>query len=178
MLCPASSVGNHCSWREPIAKHKYCSGALRVTYRMRKHLQLGDMVKQFSAWQVRPQAILQRPDRYILLVRDSMVAELESTLKSAARESLLLYGQWKGYWERPGMEQLKRWSEAEGMRFFYAHTSGHAMTKDLQQLAEALKPKLIVPVHTSCPEEYAGLFTTPVKVANDGETISICRTGK
>ena len=150
----------------------------RLTYRMRKHLQLGDMVKQFSAWQVRPQAILQRPDRYILLVRDSMVAELESTLKSAARESLLLYGQWKGYWERPGMENLKQWSEDAGMRFLYAHTSGHAMTKDLQQLAAALKPKFIVPVHTSCPEEYAGLFTTPVKVANDGETISICRTGK
>ena len=73
------------------------------------------------------------------------------------------------------MEQLKRWSEAAGMRFLYAHTSGHAMTKDLQQLAAALKPKLIVPVHTSCPEEYAGLFATPVKVANDGEAISIDR---
>ena len=73
------------------------------------------------------------------------------------------------------MEQLKRWSEAAGMRFLYAHTSGHAMTKDLQQLAAALKPKLIVPVHTSCPGEYAGLFATPVKVANDGEAISIDR---
>ena len=145
----------------------------RLTRRMRKHMQLGDMVNQFSAWQVKPKQIMQRPDRFILLVRDSMVPELEASLQNAARGSLLLYGLWKGYWGRPGMEQLKRWSEDAGMRFLYAHTSGHAMTKDLQQLAAALKPKLIVPVHTSCPEEYAGLFTTPVRVANDGEKLCL-----
>ena len=42
--------------------------------------------------------------------------------------------------------------------FFYAHTSGHATTKDLQRLVEALQPKKIVPVHTTCPESYAAVF--------------------
>lgn len=145
----------------------------RLTFRMKQHLQLGDMVKQFSAWQVKPEQILQHPDRFIMLVRDSMVSELESSLQTAAQGALLLYGLWKGYWGRPGMEQLKRWSENAGMRFLYAHTSGHAMTKDLQKLTGALKPKLIIPVHTSCPEAYADLFAAPVHVANDGERMCI-----
>ena len=156
-----------------FGKHLAVFFPRRLTYRMSKHLQLGDMVKQFRAWQVKPEQVLQHPDRFILLVRDSMAPELESSLKNAAQGSLLLYGMWKGYWERPGMEHLKSWSENAGMRFLYAHTSGHAMTKDLQQLAGALNPKIIVPVHTSAPIAFTGLFSAPIKVARDGEQIEL-----
>ena len=51
------------------------------------------------------------------------------------------------------------------------HTSGHADTDTLKQMVEAIKPKNIVPIHTFSGSEYDKIFTTPIVLMNDGETI-------
>ena len=91
----------------------------------------------------------------------------------AARGALFLYGMWKGYWDRPQMQNLKSWVEQAGMQFQYAHTSGHAVTADLKRLAFALRPGKIVPIHTTCTDDYEMHFDVPVSVAQDGVPISI-----
>lgn len=145
----------------------------RLCQRMRRHLGMGHVLDKFGTWRVKPDEIRRRPDRYILLVRDNMVPELQLALRDAAEEALLLYGLWKGYLDRPGMKNLQRWVEKAHMQFLYAHTSGHAVTADLKRLACALKPKTIVPIHTTCPEEYAKHFDVPVWVAQDSVPIRI-----
>ena len=145
----------------------------RLCRRMRLHMGLGHVLDQFGEWRVKPDAIRRQPGRYILLVRDNMAPELEATLKVAAHGALFLYGLWKGYWDRPGMQNLHGWVRRANMQFLYAHTSGHAMTCDLQRLVRALQPKMVVPIHTTCPEEYAAHFNAPVMVAQDGVPIRI-----
>ena len=44
------------------------------------------------------------------------------------------------------------------VNFVYAHTSGHATVGDLQKFAEALNPKMLVPVHTEHKDEFKTLF--------------------
>ena len=71
------------------------------------------------------------------------------------------------------MQNLKSWVEQAGMQFQYAHTSGHAVTADLKRLVRALRPGKIVPIHTTCPDDYEMHFDAPVSVAQDGVPISI-----
>jgi ribonuclease J len=49
----------------------------------------------------------------------------------------------------------------------HCHTSGHAPVADLQRLAKALAPKMLVPIHSFHPEEFAALFGQ-VHVKEDG----------
>jgi ribonuclease J len=48
------------------------------------------------------------------------------------------------------------------------HASGHARIEDLQELAAALAPARVVPIHTSAPERYDRFFER-VEVHEDNE---------
>lgn len=141
--------------------------------RMRLHLEMGAVLDQFGIWRIHPSEFRRQPDRYILLVRDSMAAELKPELGDTAHGALFLYGLWKGYWNRSRMQNLQDWVEAAEINFCYAHTSGHAVTADLNRLAAALQPEQIVPVHTSQPEDYERYFGPKVRVAMDGAAIRV-----
>ena len=52
------------------------------------------------------------------------------------------------------------------------HVSGHAYTKDLKTLAETLKPKTLIPIHTQSPEAFKDLLPDiNVKVLSDNEPL-------
>ncbi|MCL0047333.1 hypothetical protein M1M98_03625, partial [Thermodesulfovibrionales bacterium] len=53
------------------------------------------------------------------------------------------------------------------------HTSGHADIETLNQLANAIKPKNIVPIHTFRGYEYKQYFNYPVLELQDGEEVKI-----
>jgi ribonuclease J len=58
------------------------------------------------------------------------------------------------------------------VNFVYAHTSGHATVDDLQKFAAALRPKMLVPVHT----EYGNKFETHfnnVVLLEDGNELNL-----
>jgi len=53
------------------------------------------------------------------------------------------------------------------------HTRGHADTKTLTKMAEAIKPKNIVPIHTFEGDKYKSIFNEPVRELKNGEIIKI-----
>ena len=63
---------------------------------------------------------------------------------------------------------LFRSSDPE-INFIYAHSSGHAPLEDLHKLAAALKPKMLVPIHTEDAEGFKSQFEN-VTTLMDGET--------
>jgi ribonuclease J len=80
----------------------------------------------------------------------------------------VIYSQWKGYLSSSndnyyGAEAVAAFQHDPQVNFVYAHTSGHATVKDLQKFAEALTPKMLVPVHTESSEDFEKIFS---KVAN------------
>ncbi len=80
-----------------------------------------------------------------------------------------IYSMWSGYLERTDLQQLLK---SYGIELTEIHTSGHAYIRDLMKLADALKPKRIVPIHTFYPDLYASLWSNVVQL-DDGQTYKI-----
>jgi len=52
---------------------------------------------------------------------------------------------------------LNNWLELFKLKRFQAHASGHASGKEIAEAIDAIKPKLLFPVHTEYPESFKGL---------------------
>ena len=75
---------------------------------------------------------------------------------------------WKGYLT----DKLKEYCNQKELEIELVHTSGHATLDDLKAFAGALKPKVLIPIHTFESEKYPKLFKN-VKVLEDGEDFEI-----
>jgi ribonuclease J len=89
----------------------------------------------------------------------------------------VIYSQWLGYLkcsneEYFGAEQFAAYRNDPRVNFVYAHTSGHATVEDLQAFASALKPEILVPVHTETPEDFQGLFQNVINLS-DGQKFDL-----
>ena len=63
---------------------------------------------------------------------------------------------------------FQEWRERNGIPMTQLHTSGHASYLDLKRFAEALNPKILVPIHTFNPREFTNL-SPKVEQKRDGE---------
>jgi ribonuclease J len=93
--------------------------------------------------------------------------------KNAAAPVNVIYSQWLGYLDgnHPdyyGSDRISACRSDPAVNFVYAHSSGHAPLMDLQKLAAALKPKMLVPIHTEDAEGFRSQFEN-VKTFMDGE---------
>ncbi|QXE92782.1 MBL fold metallo-hydrolase [Geomonas subterranea] len=84
----------------------------------------------------------------------------------------VVYSQWLGYLKSPngeyyGAEEMAAYQNDPVINFIYAHTSGHATVEDLQRFAEALNPKMLVPVHTEVNDRFSHSFQN-VNIQTDG----------
>ncbi|MEI6207728.1 MAG: MBL fold metallo-hydrolase [Desulfuromonadales bacterium] len=84
----------------------------------------------------------------------------------------VIYSQWLGYLSYKnedyfGAEAMAGYRNDHQVNFMYAHTSGHATVEDLKMFAEALSPKMLVPVHTEHAGQYGKLFQHP-EIIEDG----------
>jgi ribonuclease J len=75
----------------------------------------------------------------------------------------VIYSQWLGYLkctneEYFGSEEFFAYRSDPKINFVYAHTSGHATVEDLQEFAQAIKPKQLVPIHTEHSDQFDKLF--------------------
>ncbi|MCP3681381.1 MAG: MBL fold metallo-hydrolase [bacterium] len=86
----------------------------------------------------------------------------------------LIYSQWKGYLEPEhemyGTHEISAYQTDEMINFVYAHTSGHATLHDLKIFANAIKPKMLVPIHTEHSGNYKFEFEN-VHELRDGEVL-------
>ena len=97
--------------------------------------------------------------------------------KKAGQPVNVIYSQWLGYLDGShadyfGCDKISAYREDPEVNFVYAHTSGHAPVEDLQRLAAALKPKMLVPIHTEHGEDFSQIFANVVTL-NDGEVFDL-----
>ena len=84
-----------------------------------------------------------------------------------------VYSMWKGYLEKSdSMKGLKSWMCEHGVNFEFVHTSGHIKLEDLIRFSKELKPKMLIPIHSSYPEQFKEHMAN-VRLAQDGEVITI-----
>ena len=101
----------------------------------------------------------------------SIMSRLADNLQKAKplNEAHYIYSMWEGYLERD--ERFRLFSERFNIPLTEIHTSGHAYLQDLQRLAEALKPKTIIPMHTLGGDIFKEHFANVVRL-DDGESFS------
>jgi len=116
--------------------------------------------------------IKKEPKRYLIKNSRTRVLMDICDLETAG----VIYSQWKGYMsEEYNPKRCRSFKELEKdprVSFLYAHTSGHAVLKDLQRFAKAVSPKMLIPVHTEHKERYREYFDN-VKLLEDGEEFQI-----
>jgi len=125
-----------------------------------------EFARSFSARRVYPEDLAVTASNSVMLFRASMIRDLEDAdcLDGAA----LIYSLWRGYLDREQQRPLLEWLDRRSIPRFDCHTSGHAAPRDLRRLAEALKPRVVVPVHSEVPDRYLEVFDNAA-LKRDGE---------
>lgn len=126
---------------------------------------------------IKPAVIMASPADYLQAIRLSGSRFIEAYL--GEKPVNVIYSQWLGYLDgdetQYGASQLNHLRDDPRINFIYAHTTGHALLEDLKRLADALHPKMLVPVHTDYPEEFKDHFENVVML-EDGKSIVLPKT--
>lgn len=108
--------------------------------------------------------ILATPDRFMMLVRPSMILhDLSGRLPLGTR---LLYGMWAGYRANSNWKQTEQALKSLGGKLIDCHASGHAHGNDLFAFIEKLAPQKILPVHTNSAATFQKHFGSKCKTAS------------
>lgn len=117
------------------------------------------------------------PKKY--LIKSSYVDKLFKEM--ACTHATVIYSMWKGYLQQDhnnrGFKKYQLLQNNKGITFVTIHTSGHAQIDDLKRLAEALQPRLIVPIHTEHKDMYKEYFDNVHKL-DDGEVLDLSEEKK
>lgn len=85
----------------------------------------------------------------------------------------VVWSLWDGYLTDPRGQQFVASLDQAGVPLIHYHTSGHASPADLRRLVQALKPAVIVPIHTEAPDQYTEVLGREATPQADGEWWSI-----
>jgi len=127
---------------------------------------LFDLVEDFSYCRVYPEDIARIANDSVMLFRPSMAQDVLEV--GCVDNAILIYSLWSGYLKEERYQWFCEWLDGHNVPVIERHSSGHAPLHDLQRFAKALAPNLIVPIHTSEPDQYPLLFDN-VKIKSDGE---------
>lgn len=122
-----------------------------------------DLVAPFRRRRIYPRELRQRRGNLVMSFRPSMALDLErADCLDGAR---VIYSMWPGYLERSS-PNLRQWCDQNGISFDIVHTSGHATASDLKRLVSAIKPKVLIPIHTLAAERFRDLGGPVRRVPN------------
>ena len=132
----------------------------------------GDFRKRLYRHKVKREELHATPESFLYFGKMSGFRLIDE-FKNAAAPVNVIYSQWLGYLDGNrgdyfGSSNIAAYREDPAVNFLYAHTSGHAPLVDLKRLAAALKPRMLVPIHTEHAERFQDHFdnVTPIQ---DGE---------
>jgi ribonuclease J len=136
----------------------------------------GDFRKRLYLHRVRREELHATPESFLYFGKMSSF-HLIDEFKNAAAPVNVTYSQWLGYLDGKhsdyyGSDQIAAYRSDPTVNSVYAHTSGHAPVEDLKKLATALKPRMLVPIHTEHGEDFSQLFANVV-THNDGEAFVV-----
>ena len=129
-----------------------------------------DLLYPFKSFKITKEEISCEKDKIVMLIRPSMTFDLKHI--PGIDGGNFIYSMWKGYLDNSSVTDFVLYFTSMGFTSHSIHTSGHADISTLKAMANAIKPKTIIPIHTIKPEDYHDLFDFPVRVLIDGEVVS------
>ncbi len=126
-----------------------------------------DLVERHRANRIFAEDLKALAPRAALLFRPAMLPDLDRA--GCLEGAVAVWSQWAGYLARERGAEISAALDARGIPLEEVHTSGHAGIADLKRLAEALAPKMLVPIHTFEPHRFPEYFGAMARRKNDGE---------
>jgi len=130
-----------------------------------KRRKLFDLAASFKTARIYPENLTGEAAKSVMLFRPSMAKDLEKAECLAGAR--MVHSLWGGYLQQDRHRPFLDWLRHHDIPMTRCHTSGHAPVTDLQRLAKAVAPRMLVPVHSFHPQEFAALFGQ-VHVKEDG----------
>ena len=149
---------------------------IRVCYpqliaRRFEKLGLHDLMERHRGNGIRWPRINEIEGKAVMLIRPGFMPNIKRylTLKGAT----WIYSMWHGYFEQSeSLRNLRNYLKEKDVRIEELHTSGHATISELIDLANALSPKMIIPIHTFYPQKFKDHFSN-VRLVDNGEELDI-----
>jgi len=126
---------------------------------------------EFKKFKITKEEISNQSEKIVMLVRPSMQKDLERINKIEGGN--LIYSMWEGYLQKYATIRFVDYLKNRKFTLHKIHTSGHADTKTLKKMVEAIKPKNIVPIHTFEGDKYKDIFNETIVELKDNETKEI-----
>ena len=152
-----------------IPQSDWLQVALYIPQRQRIQIKVNarfELLDRHKANRIYAEELAAKASESVLLFRPPHRKDLESA--DALKGARFFYSMWEGYLKEDSGIRLKAWLDENHIPFMQAHTSGHAGPADLKRFAEALDPKVLVPIHSFKPESYGELFSR-VEAHGDGD---------
>jgi ribonuclease J len=108
-----------------------------------KDLGKDNILKSFERRKIILNEIKNNPNKYILMIRPSLMYELEEL-----EISLLIFSMWKGYLKNEDMKRMKKWINEKNAQFQIIHTSGHTSVDFFIKFIDEINPERLKIIHT------------------------------
>ncbi len=126
-----------------------------------------DLLERHKTNRIFAEALKGLADKAVFLFRPAMLRDLDRA--DCLQGAFAVWSQWDGYLKRDQGIKVAAALAERGTPLEHAHTSGHASIGDLKRLAEAIAPKVLVPIHTFEPHRFPDFFGPHVSQKNDGD---------
>lgn len=112
--------------------------------------------------------LAETPEKWVIMTRSSLVGDFARKGVIPSENDVWVWSQWKGYLEQESSQKMKEFLAP--CRMEYIHSSGHASPEVLQRFAEAMRTKMLIPVHGEAWHHWIEYFPN-MTPARNGESI-------
>lgn len=131
---------------------------------------MSSLFRKYRPHEARPADIRKAPGSYFVMYRASLEPEISAIGEFTG--AVMIYSMYEGYRNEASFKPVADFLTRNGIALESIHTSGHAGFDDLKRLVEALKPKVLTPIHTFDPGRYQELWHS-VQPLDDGEAFDL-----
>lgn len=128
------------------------------------------VVYKYRSKKISKEDIIKNPSDYVALVRPSMLNDLKNM---DIKDGNFIYSMWSGYKDRLETKEFIDWFVGNNFKIIDIHTSGHADVETLKEYADAIRPKMIIPIHTNNKKDYKNIFSQTVLELDDNQMYQI-----
>jgi len=149
---------------------------IRVCYpqllaRRFEKIDLNKILKRHQKNGIRWTRIREIESEAVMLIRPGFLFDIKKFLDLS--EATWVYSMWPGYFEKSKpLKSLKAYLEEKNVRIEYLHTSGHPRLSDMTKLVGAVKPQMIIPIHSFHAEKFKDHFPN-MRLVHDGEVVQL-----
>jgi len=127
---------------------------------IKEHRLFGDL-QRHRANRVFPEDLVGLRDRSVMLFRPLMMRD--DGLAAVLDGARLSYSMWQGYLKDVSTARARKWLEEQGIPLEVIHTSGHASVADLKRFADAMSPRMLIPIHSFETGRFGEFFDNVVR---------------